>query len=75
MDAVIAFFQGIGNSITGVINFLVSIVLDLVWLVQTLAWAMLQVPKMVVWLPTKVHALILTLFGVVMLYKILGREG
>lgn len=75
MNALIAFFEGIGTAITNVIDFLVSLVMDLVWLVQTLAWAMAQVPLMIAWLPTKIHALILTLFGIVMLYKLIGREG
>lgn len=75
MDAIITFFQSIGNAITGLIDFLVSLIQDLVWLVQTLAWAMMQVPRLVAWLPTQIHALIITLFGVVMLYKLIGREG
>lgn len=75
MAGLLAFFQGIGNYITGIFDFVLSLVYDLVWLVGTLIWATLQVPKMILWLPTKIHALIITLFAVVMIYKFIGREG
>lgn len=75
MDALISFFTGIGDVIVSGFNFILSFVEDLVWIVQTLFWAIAQANLMLLWLPTKIMALVAVLLSVVMLYKIMGREG
>lgn len=75
MDALIGFFEGIGQAITTAISFLVAMVADLVWLIQMLFWALGQIPSFFSWIPPGFSALIIGTFAAVAIYKILGREG
>lgn len=75
MDAVISFFKGIGQAITSAFDFVVSLVSDIVYLVQITGKFLTQLPSYFSWMPAEISALLLVLFTIVVLYKILGREG
>lgn len=75
MDAVLQFFQGIGNAITSFFDFVFSLVGDLVYLIQLTGKFLVAIPGYFSWLPPELLALIGTIFTIVVLYKILGREG
>lgn len=75
MDAVISFFQGIGNAITSAFDFVVSLVSDIVYLIQLTGKFLGQLPGYFSWMPAEISTLLLILFTIVVLYKILGREG
>ena len=75
MDAVVSFFTGIGNAIIGVFDFVISFFGDLIYIIQLLGKIVLSIPGYFSWLPGNITALLLTLFAIVVIYKILGREG
>lgn len=75
MNAILNFFEGIGNVILAVIEFVVSFFGDLVWIVRTLLWALGQIPSLISWVPGPIQAVLLVCFSVVIIYKIMGREG
>ena len=75
MQAIIDFFNTIGSVISTVINFVVKMFSDLVMMLQLLAKFIVNIPSYFGWLPTSVVAVIVTIFSIVVIYKILGREG
>lgn len=75
MNAVISFFQGIGNAITSAFDFVVSLISDIVYMIQLTGKFLVQLPRYFSWLPPQISALLLVLFAIVVIYKILGREG
>ena len=75
MQAIIDFFNTVGNVISTVINFVVKMFSDLVMMLQLLAKFIVNIPSYFGWLPTSVVAVIVTIFSIVVIYKILGREG
>lgn len=75
MDAIVSFFTGIGNAIVSVFDFVVSFFSDLIYVIQLLGKVVLSIPSYFAWLPGGISTLLVTLFAIVVIYKILGREG
>ena len=75
MDAVVSFFKGIGSAIVSAFDFIISFFQDLIYIIQLLGKFLSQLPSYFSWLPGDILALLLTLFAIVVVYKILGREG
>lgn len=75
MDALLKFFEGIGNSIVSVIDFVIGLFEDLIFMIKLLGQVVLNIPSYFSWLPGEVLALIVIAIGVVVIYKVLGREG
>lgn len=75
MDAVISFFKGIGNAIIAVFDFIISFFQDLIYMIQLLGKFLAQLPSYFSWLPSEILGSLLLLFSIVVIYKILGREG
>ncbi len=75
MKDILEFLKGIGNAITSLIDFLISFVQDIVYIVQLTGEYVANIPSYFSWLPSAAVALIVTIFSVVVIYKIMGREG
>lgn len=75
MQAIASFFEGVANVIVTVIDFVISFFQDLIYMISLLGQVVLNIPAYFSWLPAEVIALIITLISVVVIYKILGREG
>ena len=75
MKDIIEFFTGIGDAITSMIDFLISFVQDIVYIVKLTGEFVLQIPSYFAWLPSEAVALLVTIFAIVVIYKIAGREG
>lgn len=75
MNAILKFFSGVADLIGGAIDFLIGLVADLVYIVQLTAKAVATLPYYLRLLPPTVIVLLTTIFAVVVLYKIFGREG
>jgi len=75
MDAIVSFFTGLGNAIVSSFDFVISFFSDLVYVIQLLGKVVFSIRSYFSWLPGGVYALLITLFAIVMIYKILGREG
>lgn len=75
MQAVADFLKAIGDVILGVVDFVISFFSDIVFMVQMLGDLAAAIPTYFNWLPTSVLSGLLLVFTLVILYKILGREG
>lgn len=67
--------QSIVDTLTAIIDFIVQLVQDLIFVVETLGQAILTIPDYLSWLPAEVASLFIIAFSVVLIYKIVGREG
>lgn len=75
MDGIIQFLKTIGDAIVAAFDFLVDLIADLIYVIQLLGKVVLQLPGFFSWLPGEAVSLLLILFSIVIIYKILGREG
>lgn len=74
MKAIVDFLSGIGDGIMAVVDFVIGFFEDVVYVVKLTGEFVLQIPSYLSWLPPEVLAIVVTIFTVVVLYKILGRE-
>lgn len=65
----------IGNFFTSIYDFVISLFEDLVFVVKATSKAVASIPNLFSWLPAPVLALLVAIFAVVVIYKIMGREG
>lgn len=75
MQAIIDFFATLGEIITTVVDFVIQLFKDLLFMLQLLAKFVVSIPDYFAWLPAGVVAVIVVIFSIVVIYKILGREG
>lgn len=75
MKAIINLLKGFINGVTSVVDFVISMIEDIVYVVKLTAEMVLEIPSYFSWMPPAVLAIIVTIFGVVVVYKVLGREG
>lgn len=75
MQAILDFFTSFSEVISSVIDFVVGLVKDIVYLIQLTTTFVLEIPTYFSWLPGEFLATVVLIFTVVVLYKILGREG
>lgn len=75
MNAIIKFFEGLMDGISSAIDFLISFIEDIVYIVKITGEFVLEIPAYLAWLPGPVLAIVVTVFGVVVIYKVMGREG
>ena len=66
---------GFANTVKSLVDFVVGIIEDIVYVVKLTGGFVAKIPQLFSWLPTPVVALFVTLFAIVVIYKILGREG
>lgn len=69
------FLQGIWDAIITVIEFVVDFIKDIIYIVQLVGETVLKIPEYIGWLPTYITTSLVVLFAIVVIYKILGREG
>lgn len=74
MQAIIDMFSGFLDAIGSVIDFVIDFFSDLIFVISTLGQFVLEIPGYFVWLPTEIIALIITIFSIVVIYMILGRN-
>lgn len=75
MSAIITFFEGFVDVISGAVDFLVGFVEDIVYIVKITGEFVLEIPNYLSWLPAPVLAIVIVVFGIVVIYKVMGREG
>ena len=75
MEGILNFLKGFADIIGAIFNFLFGIIKDLLYVVGLLGSLILRIPDMIGWLPSACITLVVTTFTIVMIYKILGREG
>lgn len=75
MQAIIDFFVTIGEVVTSIIDFVVKFFMDLVYIIGLLGQTIAALPAMIGWLPSACISLVIATFTIVVIYKIMGREG
>lgn len=75
MQTLINFVETISNVITAIIDFVIGLFQDLIYMIRLLGEVVLNIPAYFTWLPAEAIALVVVIIGVVVIYKILGREG
>lgn len=75
MQAIIDFFKAISDGVSAALGFLLSFIEDTVYVIQLTGEFVAQIPSYLGWLPSSVLAVVVSIFAVVVIYKILGREG
>lgn len=75
MQVLIDFFKSFTDIVSSFVDFVIGLFEDLVYMIKLLGQVVLNIPVYFSWLPGEVLALVVVLIGVVVVYKILGREG
>lgn len=75
MQALINFFTSLGNVIVSLVEFVIKFVQDLFYVIGLLGNLIISLPAMIGWLPSACISLTVTAFSIVVIYKIMGREG
>lgn len=74
-ESIKEYIVSIGELISTGFNFVVDFFSDIVYIIQLTGKFVLEIPTYFSWLPTPVLTLIVAIFSVVVIYKVLGREG
>jgi len=69
------YIVSIGEFFSSIFDFVIGIFEDIAYVVKLTAEFVVKIPDYFSWLPPELVALIVTIFGVVVIYKVLGREG
>lgn len=82
MEAIVKAIEGVFNLITSLVdivlficNFVISTIKDLVYMAELLAEMVLQLPSYLGWLPSVVLTNFMLIISIVVIYKVIGREG
>lgn len=75
LETIKNFFVGIADVITSLIDFVIGFIEDIVYVVKLCGTFVAKIPLLFSWLPQEAVALVVIIFGVVVIYKVLGREG
>lgn len=67
--------QNIGTFFTSLYDFVIGIFEDIVYVIRLTAKFVAQIPEYFSWLPPEALALVVSIFAIVVIYKVLGREG
>ena len=60
---------------TSVVDFVLDFISDLVYAIKLIGETVLNLPDFFGWLPGSIVTLLISLFAIVVIYKIIGREG
>ena len=75
MEAILDVLEGIGRFISAVVDFVIDLVEGLLYAVELMGQFVAEIPNYFNWLPESVVAILVTIFAVVVVYKMIGREG
>ena len=67
--------NGIWEFFSSLYDFVVSFFEDIVYIIRLTAHFVLKIPDYFDWLPPEALVLVVTIFSIVVIYKVLGREG
>lgn len=75
MQAILDSIASIGNAITTAFQWLLHLIQEVVEITSLVGKFVLSIPGYFSFLPAPAIAIIVSIFGVVALYKLMGREG
>lgn len=68
-------FLSFSNIVSSLVDFVVGFIEDIVYVVKLCASFVAKIPLLFSWLPAPALAIIIIIFSVVVIYKVMGREG
>lgn len=71
LDMIEGFFDMVGS----VVEFVIDWIQDILYIAELLGTLISNLPSIFGWMPVPVYSMIASIFGVIVIYKILGREG
>lgn len=74
MGALIDFFVGLGETIGSIIGFVVDLFADLLYVIGLLGKFVIEIPSYFLWLPEEHVFLLVSIFGIVVIYMVLNRK-
>lgn len=74
MKAITDFLSGIGNGIMSIVDFVIGFFEDIAYIVKLTGEFVLKIPEYLGFLPPSVLAIVVSIFSIVVIYKVLGRE-
>lgn len=75
MGAIIDFFTGIADTVISLVDYMISTIQDIVYMIGLLGKVILSLPELIGWLPAGIISIVATAFSIVVIYKVIGREG
>lgn len=75
MGSIKNYIVQIGEFLGSGFDFVIGIFEDIVYMIKLTGEFVADIPGYFSWLPAEAVALIVTIFGIVVIYKVLGREG
>lgn len=75
MEDIINMLEGFIDGVLGLIDFVVTMIEDLVYVISLTGEFVANIPDYFSWLPSVHVTMLISIFGIVVIYKVLGREG
>ena len=75
MEDILDMLEGFIDLVSSLGEFVLDWIKDLLYIIELLTTIILNLPSIFGWMPVPVFATVSSIFGVVVVYKILGREG
>lgn len=75
MQTIIDFFKTFIDIVVSIVDFVIQLFSDLIYVVGLLGEFVLRLPDFFGWLPSVAVTLLISTFTIVVIYKVLGREG
>lgn len=67
--------KGFINTVMMIVDFIITLIEDIIYVIKLTAEALAEIPSYFTWLPDFFVPALITLFGIVIVYKVIGREG
>ena len=74
LESILNTLTSIGDFFASIIEWVADFIEDLVQMAKYLGQAVVEFPTYFNWLPSSVLAILITLVGIVVIYKFLGRD-
>lgn len=74
LESILNTLTSIGDFFASVVEWVADFIEDLVQMAKYLGQAVAEFPSYFNWLPSSVLAILITLIGIVVIYKFLGRD-
>lgn len=75
LESIMQFFEALFSPILAIFDIVNTFFNDLVYVISLLTSFVVQIPDMLNFLPTATVPILIIIFDIVVIYKILGREG
>ena len=75
LKSIFNLLKSLGNGIKSIVEFITDFFEDIAYVVKLTGEFVAKIPSYFDWLPSEVLVLLITAFAVVVIYKVLGREG